>query len=75
MNRTPTLAALNQTTRDWHPERSEGSRGEILHCAQNDNSEQLHRKVYESSVVRFMEPMSYTCWSTGVWLNLELGMS
>ena len=30
-----------------HPERSEGSRTEILRCAQNDSPEELHGKVYE----------------------------
>jgi len=30
-----------------HPERSEGSRSEILRSAQNDSPEGLHYKVYE----------------------------
>ena len=36
-----------------HPERSEGSRGEILRCAQNDIIKWLLRKVYELSASRF----------------------
>src|SRR5439155_7856129 len=36
-----------------HPERSEGSRGQILRCAQNDTCEQLRRKVYQCRVFRF----------------------
>src|SRR5205823_11218995 len=36
-----------------HPERSEGSRGQILRCAQNDTSERLRRKVYQRRAFRF----------------------
>src|SRR6266568_9420237 len=32
---------------DRHPERSEGSRSEILRCAQNDSPEKCHGKVYQ----------------------------
>src|SRR3989475_12419576 len=32
---------------DRHPERSEGSRREILRCAQNDSPEKFHDKVYQ----------------------------
>jgi|SRR5437667_931841 len=32
---------------DRHPERSEGSRSEILRCAQNDSPEKFHGKVYQ----------------------------
>src|SRR5438876_11261523 len=32
---------------DRHPERSEGSRSEILRCAQNDSPEKFQGKVYQ----------------------------
>ena len=32
---------------DRHPERSEGSRSEILRCAQHDSPEKFHGKVYQ----------------------------
>src|SRR5437773_8255525 len=38
---------------DCHPERSEGSRRQILRCAQNDSSEGPHHKVYECFAFRF----------------------
>ena len=44
-----------------HPERSEGSRGQILRCAQNDTSERLRRKVYQCHVFRFR----CWCWVLG----------
>jgi hypothetical protein len=36
-----------------HPERSEGSLGRILRCAQNDTPVTSHRKVYKSQVFPF----------------------
>jgi hypothetical protein len=36
-----------------HPERSEGSRSQILRCAQNDTAERSRRKVYQGCMVRF----------------------
>src|SRR5947209_15211020 len=41
---------------DCHPERSEGSRGQILRYAQNDIVGGLRRKVYQCHAFRFRSP-------------------
>jgi len=45
-----------------HPERSEGSRGEILRYAQNDTAERLYREVYQCYVFRL----------SSSWITTEL---
>src|SRR5439155_16460683 len=40
----------------------EGSRGQILRCAQNDTSERLRRKVYQCRAFRFSETPGSPCW-------------
>ena len=41
-----------------HPERSEGSRGEILRYAQNDTAERLYREVYQCYAFRLRASMA-----------------
>src|SRR2546423_14967104 len=45
-----------------HPERREGSRGQILRCAQNDTAERLRRKVCQCRAFRFSETPGSPCW-------------
>src|SRR3989442_1266181 len=55
-----------------HPERSEGSHGQILRCAQNDNPEWLHCKVSQRHVLRFIGCVAHHHKKEGVrWQSLE----
>ena len=52
--RSESFALLNSEFPDYAQDKlREGSRGEILRCAQNDTVGWSLRKVYESSVLRF----------------------